>query len=64
MSERSENLAGILTATAERFGDRTAMKLDDAELTYAQLDEATFTFIPRFACVSSAPFGLPVVPEV
>ena len=34
----SENLAGILTDTAAKHGDRTAFKLDDVELTYAQLD--------------------------
>jgi long-chain acyl-CoA synthetase len=37
----SANLAGNLTATAERFGDRVAQKLDDAELTYALLDEGS-----------------------
>jgi long-chain acyl-CoA synthetase len=35
------NLATILTASAERHPDRPALKLDDAELTYAQLDEAS-----------------------
>jgi long-chain acyl-CoA synthetase len=35
------NLATILTGSAERFGDRTALKLDDAEVTYAQLDDAS-----------------------
>jgi long-chain acyl-CoA synthetase len=35
------NLAGILTDTAQRRGDATALKLDDAEVTYAQLDEAS-----------------------
>ncbi len=34
------NLAANLTATAARFGDRVALKLDDAELSYAALDEA------------------------
>ena len=34
----SDNLAGILTSTAERHGDRTAFKLDDIELSYTQLD--------------------------
>ncbi len=34
----SENLASILTETAAEHGDRTAFKLDDAELTYHQLD--------------------------
>jgi long-chain acyl-CoA synthetase len=36
----SENLATILTETAERGGDRTAFKLDDMELNYSLLDEA------------------------
>ena len=36
----SENLARILTETAERSGDHTAFKLDDVELTYAMLDGA------------------------
>ena len=33
------SLAQLLTDTAARHGDRTALKLDDAELNYAQLDE-------------------------
>ena len=37
----SENLAGILTDTAERHGDLTAFQLDDIELTYAALDETS-----------------------
>src|SRR5215211_3705758 len=37
----SENLATILTETAERDGDRTAFKLDDMELNYSLLDEAS-----------------------
>jgi|SRR5215211_3156634 len=37
----SENLATILTDTAARHGDRTAMKLDDAELSYSMLDGAS-----------------------
>src|SRR4051812_16775582 len=37
----SGNLAGILTDTAERHGDRPALKLDDTVVTYAQLDEAS-----------------------
>jgi len=40
----SANLARALTETAERFGDRTALKLDDVEVTYAQLDEMTARF--------------------
>src|SRR5215207_10859760 len=36
----SENLAGILTETAERQGDRTAFKVDDFELTYSALDQS------------------------
>src|SRR4051812_12427290 len=37
----SENLARILTDTAAKHGDRTAFKLDDVELTYSMLDEAS-----------------------
>jgi long-chain acyl-CoA synthetase len=37
----SSNLAAILTETAERHGDRPALKLDDAVVTYAQLDEGS-----------------------
>ena len=37
----SENLATILTETAERDGDRTAFRLDDLELSYSLLDEAS-----------------------
>src|SRR3954464_14405610 len=37
----SDNLATILTETAAEHGDRTAMKLDDAELSYAMLDGAS-----------------------
>jgi long-chain acyl-CoA synthetase len=35
------NLASILKDTVEKHGDRTAIKLDDAEVTYDQLDEAS-----------------------
>ncbi|MDQ6835949.1 MAG: AMP-binding protein, partial [Actinomycetota bacterium] len=35
------NLAQLLTEAAERDGDHAAVKLDDAELTYAQLDGAS-----------------------
>jgi len=35
------NLATLLTDTAERVGDRTALKLDDVEVTYDQLDEGS-----------------------
>src|SRR5450631_2747505 len=35
------NLASILTESADRDGDHTALKLDEAELTYAQLDESS-----------------------
>jgi long-chain acyl-CoA synthetase len=35
------NLASFLTETAERHGDRPALKLDDATVTYAQLDEGS-----------------------
>jgi long-chain acyl-CoA synthetase len=37
----SENLARILTDTAAKHGDRTAFKLDDLELTYGLLDDAS-----------------------
>ena len=37
----SENLARILTDTAERQGERTAVKLDDVELSYGMLAEAS-----------------------
>jgi long-chain acyl-CoA synthetase len=37
----SENLARILTETAERLPDKTAFKLDDVELSYAMLDEGS-----------------------
>ena len=35
------NLAGILTASAERDPDHVAIKLDDIELTYGALDGAS-----------------------
>ena len=35
------NLATILTESAERNGDGTALKLDDAELSYSMLDGAS-----------------------
>jgi long-chain acyl-CoA synthetase len=35
------NLASLLTDSAARHPERTAIKLDDVELTYAQLDGAT-----------------------
>src|ERR1700709_2653599 len=35
------NLAGLLTASAERDPDHVAIKLDDAELTYGALDRAS-----------------------
>src|SRR5215208_1052783 len=37
----SDNLAGIVTESAERRGDKTAAKLDDAEVSYKQLDEGS-----------------------
>src|SRR3954469_21180581 len=37
----SRNLAENLTASAQRHPDRVAQKLDDAELTYAVLDEGS-----------------------
>ena len=33
------SLAQLLTQTAARHGDRTALKLEDAELSYAAFDE-------------------------
>jgi long-chain acyl-CoA synthetase len=36
-----QNLASILTETASRHGDRTALKLDDNEISYTQLEEAS-----------------------
>jgi long-chain acyl-CoA synthetase len=36
-----ENLATILTETAKRHGDGTAFKVDDVELSYTLLDEAS-----------------------
>src|SRR5438270_12526183 len=33
------NLATLLTDTTQAHGDRTALKLDDLEVSYAQLDE-------------------------
>jgi long-chain acyl-CoA synthetase len=35
------NLATVLTESAERSGDRTAIKLDDFEVSYEQLNEAS-----------------------
>jgi len=35
------NLASVLTDTAQRAGERTAIKLDDVEVTYQQLDEGS-----------------------
>jgi long-chain acyl-CoA synthetase len=37
----ARNLASFLTDTASRHGDRTAIKLDDITVTYAQLDDAS-----------------------
>jgi long-chain acyl-CoA synthetase len=37
----SENLASILTETAEKRGDRTAVKLDDTEVSYEVLNEGS-----------------------
>ncbi len=36
-----QNLASILTETASKHGDRTALKLDDNEVSYTQLEEAS-----------------------
>jgi long-chain acyl-CoA synthetase len=38
------NLADALTSTAAKYPDRVAIKLDDMELTYALLDEASSRF--------------------
>ena len=38
------NLASILTDTAERHGDRTALKLDDTEVSYNALNEGSARF--------------------
>jgi long-chain acyl-CoA synthetase len=38
------NLAGALTASAERTPDGVALKLDDAEVSYGALEEATARF--------------------
>src|SRR5688500_6347505 len=35
------NLAAILTESAQRHGDRPALKLDDTTVTYAMLDEGS-----------------------
>jgi long-chain acyl-CoA synthetase len=35
------NLATLVTGTAERRGDRTAIKLDDLEVTYERLNDST-----------------------
>ena len=37
----SENLAGILVETAGEHGDRTALRLDDTEITYEQVEEGS-----------------------
>src|SRR3954447_21620790 len=37
----SANLASILTDTAARRGDATALRLHDAELSYTMLDQAS-----------------------
>jgi len=37
----SENLAAFVTETAEKFGDRPALKLDDTVVNYALLDEGS-----------------------
>ena len=49
------NLAGILTATAGRFPDRAAVRLDDTVVTYADLDQAS-------ARVASLLIGMGVQP--
>src|SRR5436305_14096860 len=62
------NLASILTSSAERHPDQVAVKLDDSELTYAQLDGATAHFAGLLHERGFAPGGrvgimLPNVPH-
>jgi len=49
------NLACMLTDTAGRHGDRTALKLDDIEVTYAQLDEASARVAALLAAKGAKP---------
>ncbi|MEJ7717499.1 MAG: AMP-binding protein [Thermoleophilaceae bacterium] len=49
------NLASMLTDTAGRHGDRTALKLDDVEVTYAQLDEASARVAALLAAKGAKP---------
>ena len=49
------NLASILTAAAERSPDKVAFKLDDAELTYAALDEASARVAGMLAAAGVGP---------
>jgi long-chain acyl-CoA synthetase len=37
----SDNLATILTETASKHGDRTAVKLDDVEVSYSMIDQGS-----------------------
>ena len=37
----SHNLAGILTETSEQHGDRVALRLDDTEVSYEQVEEGS-----------------------
>jgi long-chain acyl-CoA synthetase len=41
VGEMSENLASMLIETAERHGDRPAVRLDETVVTYAALEEAS-----------------------
>jgi long-chain acyl-CoA synthetase len=64
----TENLAGPLIATVERYADATALKLGDATLTYAGLDEETSrlaTFLAERGIEPGDRVGimLPNVPE-
>ena len=52
------NLASLLTDSAARDPERTAIKLDDAELTFAQLDGASARFAGLLAA-ARLPAGRP-----
>jgi non-ribosomal peptide synthetase component E (peptide arylation enzyme) len=65
----SENLAGRLIATVERYPDATALKLGDATLTYAGLDDMTSrlaAFLAERGIEAGDRVGimLPNVPEI
>ena len=65
----SDNLATILTGTAERLPDQTAFKLDDVELSYSMLDDgstrvAGFLKSKGLEAVSYTHLTLPTTPYV